>query len=98
MKRTLGDWAGNIVALAIVIMVNALANILRFGGNSTGQVSDKYHSLFTPAGFTFSIWSLIYLLLAAFVVYQSLPSQRENAALARISMWFKVGCAANACA
>lgn len=96
MKRKIGDWAGNIVALVIVITVNSLANILRFGGNTTGEVSDKYYSLFTPAGFTFAIWSLIYLLLAIFVVYQSLPSQRDNESLARISVWFKVGCAANA--
>ena len=95
MRRSLGDWAGNIFALVVVIAVNALANILQFGGNTTGAVSAKYHSLFTPAGFTFMIWALIYLLLAAFVVYQSLPSQRENEALARVSAWFKVGCVAN---
>ena len=96
MKRKLSDWAGNIVALVIVIAVNALADILRFGGTTTGGVSAKYSSLFTPAGFTFSIWSLIYVLLIAFVVYQSLPGQRSNESLARISPWFKLGCAANA--
>lgn len=96
MKRTLADWAGNIAALVIVIAVNGLANVVRFGGNTTGAVSDKYHSLFTPAGFTFSIWSLIYLLLAAFVVFQALPSQRYSESLERISPWFKAGCAANA--
>lgn len=95
MQRTIGDWGGNVLALVIVIAVNALANILEFGGNTTGAVSEKHSSLFTPAGFTFSIWSLIYLLLAAFVVYQSLPAQRDNEELSRISPWFKVGCAAN---
>lgn len=96
MDRKISDWGGNIVALIIVITVNALANILRFGGQTTGDVSDKYYSMFTPAGFTFVIWSLIYLLLAIFVVYQSLPSKRNDAQLARISPWFKAGCAANA--
>jgi benzodiazapine receptor len=95
MDRKISDWAGNIVALIIVIAVNALANILPFAGKTTGEVSDKYHSMFTPAGFTFVIWSLIYLALAAFVVYQSLPSQRRNETLAGISAWFKIGCAAN---
>ena len=51
--------------------------------------------MFTPAGFTFAIWSLIYLLLAVFVVYQALPAQRGNGQLARISPWFQLGCAAN---
>jgi hypothetical protein len=96
MERKLSDWAGNIVALVIVIIVNALANILRFGGQTTGAVSDKYYSLFTPAPFTFSVWSLIYLGLALFVVFQSMPSQRQNMTLAGISNWFKIGCAANA--
>ena len=96
MERKLSDWAGNIVALVIVIVVNALANVLRFGGQTTGAVSDKYDSMFTPAPFTFSVWSLIYLGLALFVVFQSMPSQRQNMALAGISNWFKIGCAANA--
>jgi hypothetical protein len=96
MDRKISDWGGNIVALIIVIVSNALANVLRFGGQTTGEVSDKYYSMFTPAGFTFAIWSLIYLLLVVFVVYQSLPSQRKDARLGRISPWFKAGCAANA--
>lgn len=95
MNRTLNDWAGNIVALIVVIAANSLANILQFGGQTTGAVSDKYHSLFTPAGFTFGVWSLIYLGLAVFVVYQSLPAQRQNEPLAKLSPWFKVGCVAN---
>lgn len=95
MDRKISDWGGNVASLAIVIAVNALANILRFGGQTTGEVSDKYYSMFTPAGFTFAIWSLIYLLLAVFVVYQALPGQRGNGQLARISPWFQVSCAAN---
>ncbi|MBT8066528.1 MAG: tryptophan-rich sensory protein [Gammaproteobacteria bacterium] len=95
MDRKISDWGGNIVALVLVIVVNGLANVLRFGGQTTGEVSDKYYSMFTPAGFTFAIWSLIYLLLALFTVYQSLPAQRSNEQLARISLWFKAGCGAN---
>lgn len=50
-----------------VLIVNALANILPIGGLNTGQVSDLYPNLFVPAGITFSIWGVIYLLLAIFV-------------------------------
>jgi hypothetical protein len=96
MDRKISDWGGNVVALTLVIVVNALANILPFGGQTTGEVSDKYTSMFTPAGFTFAIWSLIYLLLAVFVIYQALPSQRGNERLARIGPWFKAGAVANA--
>lgn len=96
MRQLLQSRIGNIIALAVVVAVNALANILPFNGQTTGAVSNKYYSLFTPAGFTFSIWSVIYLLLAVFVVFQALPGQRQNAALTRIGPWFKLGCAANA--
>ncbi len=52
-----------------MILVNALANILPINGQGTGTVSDAYPNLFAPAGFTFSIWGLIYLLLAGFVLH-----------------------------
>jgi len=44
--------------------------------------------LITPAGFTFSIWSIIYILLAVFVVYQALPRNRDKPFLYRISFLF----------
>lgn len=53
-----------------MVFINALANILPINGISTGDVSDKYSNLFAPAGFTFSIWGLIYLLLGAYTLYQ----------------------------
>lgn len=95
MSRKFADWGGNVVALVIVITVNALADTLPIAGTTTGQVADKYASLFTPAGFTFSIWGLIYIALTAFVIYQALPAQRSNEPLARISNYFKISCAAN---
>jgi hypothetical protein len=58
------------LALIAVLTVNALANILPINGLNTGEVSALYPSLFTPAGITFSIWSVIYLLLLAFVLWQ----------------------------
>ncbi|MBX2961501.1 MAG: hypothetical protein KF687_03260 [Cyclobacteriaceae bacterium] len=52
----------NTLALIGVLTVNALANILPINGLNTGQVSALYPSLFTPAGITFSIWSVICLI------------------------------------
>lgn len=59
------------VAISYIAMltVNFLANYLPIGGVTTGEVSDAYANLFTPAGITFSIWGLIYSLLAVYVVY-----------------------------
>jgi hypothetical protein len=53
-----------------MIAVNALANILPINGRNTGEISDSYENLFAPAGLTFSIWGVIYLLLGTHVLYQ----------------------------
>jgi hypothetical protein len=58
-----------IVTFLVMITANALANILPINGVTTGEVSDAYQNLFAPAGLTFSIWGVIYLLLAAYVLY-----------------------------
>jgi hypothetical protein len=53
-----------------MIVVNILANALPINNLSTGEISELYPNLFTPIGLTFSIWGLIYLLLALYVLYQ----------------------------
>lgn len=53
-----------------MIVVNVLANALPINGRTTGGVSDAYQNLFAPAGLTFAIWGVIYLLLGAHVLYQ----------------------------
>lgn len=59
-----------VVTYLVMITVNALANIIPINGRNTGEVSDSYENLFAPAGLTFSIWGVIYLLLGAHVLYQ----------------------------
>lgn len=58
----------SIVFYLFMIYMNYLANAKPLGGISTGEISDKYPTLFTPAGFTFSIWGIIYLLVGGFVI------------------------------
>jgi len=60
----------NLVGFLGMVTVNALASALPINNKTTGELSDQYPNLFVPAGFTFSIWGLIYVLLAIFVVYQ----------------------------
>ena len=94
--RTSLDRVGNIVAFAVTVLVNSLSNALPINGQSMAEISAKYPSLFTPAGFTFSIWGVIYLALLVFVIWQALPAQRANSQIARLSPWFKINCMANA--
>ncbi len=85
----------NVVAVIATIGVNSLASTTILNGQTTGEVSDKIPALFTPAGYVFSIWGVIYLGLIAFAVYQALPSQRDNPRLARIGYLFALSCLAN---
>ena len=59
-----------VITFVIMVTVNALSALLPLSGITPGEVSDSYPNLFAPAGITFSIWSLIYLLLAAHTLYQ----------------------------
>ena len=54
----------------LMIVVNALANILPINNLTTGKVSDSFPNLFAPTGLTFSIWGLIYLFLGIYSGYQ----------------------------
>lgn len=58
------------VAYFAMVTVNFLANSLPIGGVTTGEVSEAYPNLFTPAGATFSIWGIIYILLLGHTLYQ----------------------------
>lgn len=79
----------NIVIFAVTVGVNSLAGATTLlNGKTSGQVSDAYPTLITPAGFTFSIWSIIYILLGVFVVYQVLPQKEGKSFLDRISFLF----------
>lgn len=79
---------GNIAAFIVTLAINGLANTTVLNGRTTGQVSDLYPTLVTPAGYVFAIWGIIYALLLAFVVYQALPSQKDKLFQKQIGLIF----------
>lgn len=68
-----------VVAFVASMIVNGLAGTTILGGNTTAQVSDSYPNLFAPAGVTFAIWGVIYLLLAVFCVRLFIKPKRQTA-------------------
>jgi hypothetical protein len=93
-----GDRMHPILVLAATlatILVSGLATTLPLNGQSTGEISDRFPSLFTPAGYVFSIWGVIYLGLISYAVYQALPAQRTNSRLRSIRWPYLVSAAAN---
>ncbi|MBK8464978.1 MAG: tryptophan-rich sensory protein [Chloracidobacterium sp.] len=61
-----------IVATIGTIWFNFLAATGSVNGVTPDVISDKYPNILTPAGYAFSIWSLIYLGIVAFSIYQFL--------------------------
>lgn len=100
MNRTTVKALVVLTYLAMVTM-NVLANALPLNDRSTGDISDAYPSLFTPAGITFSIWGVIYLLLGAHVLYQlglfrdGPQTAQQEALLNRVGVLFALSSAAN---
>lgn len=70
-----------LVSYVIMVTVNALAILLPIAGKQTGDVSNSYPNLFAPAGYAFSIWGLIYILLGIYVVYQFWQDKNEKVGL-----------------
>jgi len=89
----------NLLGFLGTVVVNALAVILPINNITTGELSDLYPNLFVPAGLTFAIWGLIYVLLGIFAIYPLIPSVRRDAQkvdfVQRIGPLFFISCLAN---
>lgn len=89
----------NALAVAGVWIINGLANTLPINGRTTGEVSDRFPHLFVPAGYAFSIWGLIYLLLGCMVGYQVWAlwtgDPRGRSVIRLTGGWLVISCLAN---
>lgn len=70
-----------VLATVLMIAINALANTRGLGGVTTGAMSGRYDVPFTPAGFVFAIWGLIYVGLLTFTLYQAFAVSERLAAV-----------------
>lgn len=96
MKKTLQ--VANIIALIVTIVINYLSNTGIFNNSTMASVSARYQNFFTPSGYAFSIWGLIYIGLAAFVIYQARGlsgSKPTPEIVGRIGWLFVLSCVAN---
>lgn len=71
-----------VIAAAVFMLIGAAVGGGAFGGESVAELQDgalsAEGSYLAPAGPAFAIWSLIYLGLAAYTIWQALPAQRNN--------------------
>lgn len=84
----------NLVFFLAMVSINYLANALPLNNKTTGQLSEQYPNLFVPAGITFSIWGIIYLLLLGFCLIQF---HGQNKGIVHSIGWaFAISCLLNA--
>ena len=85
----------SLILYALVIYTNYLANALPIGGVTTGEVSDLLDNLFTPTGFTFSIWGVIYLSLFIFLISLFWMSENQKPFISKVLVLFNINCLLN---
>lgn len=85
------------IAYLGVLVINYLANALPINDVTPGGVSDSYPNLFAPAGITFSIWGVIYLLLGLFLLYQFgvFGARRDDDLIKKVNYYFILTSIAN---
>lgn len=92
----------NFTGLMALLVVSFLANALPINGQTTAEISGYYDNLFTPAGLTFSIWSVIYIGLVAYLLFQfraikgiKSPEKPSGFVTAGLGLTFFISCMAN---
>jgi hypothetical protein len=83
----------NLLLFAGVLVMNYLANALPLNSKTTGELSDSLPNLFVPAGITFSIWGVIYVLLLVYCILQFTSAQ--SLAITSTSVLFGITCILN---
>jgi hypothetical protein len=88
------------ITYGLMVLVNALANIIPINNITTGEVSDSYFNLFAPTGLTFSIWGLIYVLLGWYVYTQlkginTVAVPDKQAVYSKVNLYFSLSSIAN---
>ena len=89
-------WINMLVAYIVMIVVNILSNTLPINGQTAAEISNRIDVLFTPAGYVFSIWSVIYGLLAIwlFLLWKKHKSTTKEIS-SRLTYLFVLSCLLN---
>ena len=85
-----------LLGFAAVVVINGLAATGQINSMSPADISAKYPTLFTPEPYTFSIWGIIYVLLAVYVMFQLFSTKMSQHGMTpKIAFWFVVSCLTN---
>lgn len=90
----------NLLTFFAALGINYLYNTGSKAPNTVGEISNKYENLLTPAGYAFSIWGLIYLMLFMFSLFQArslFSAKYQDSFVMDIGPWFILSNLVNAC-
>lgn len=85
----------NFLAFGVMFIINILATMGKINRATPGRISDEYPLTFTPAGYAFSIWSLIYLLMLVFFIWSLSDEHKFAKAAVHQSYTFIISCMFN---
>jgi hypothetical protein len=87
----------NTASLIFALVMNGLSNTGAFNGKTVGEASAELETLFAPAGYAFSIWGVIYILLIMFVGRQWVAwfKHTDDLELKNTGIWFALSNIAN---
>ncbi|KAA0544884.1 tryptophan-rich sensory protein [Bacillus sp. BGMRC 2118] len=85
----------NVVAYIVMIAVNIAAETIPINGQTTGEIANRLQVYIQPAGYVFSIWGVIYVLLAIWLAYSFFPSRRSLPIYKETSYLFIASCLLN---
>lgn len=83
----------NVLAYLVMLIINILSQFAYLNGMTTAEISSEYINLFTPAGITFAIWSIIYIFMLVFVIYQFIG--RRQRLVKKVAPFFLLTCVFN---
>ncbi|MBP6643519.1 MAG: tryptophan-rich sensory protein [Flavobacteriales bacterium] len=89
----------NTLVVVFVIFWNYWSNTGAINGRTVGELSDKFANLFTPAGYAFAIWGLIFLGLLVLVGNQFRLAFRggvHDETIEQIGPWLSIANVGNA--
>lgn len=81
----------NSISVILVIAVSYISQTGIINGNTMGSLSAEYYNLFTPAGYAFAIWGIIFLgllIFSGYQLYQAFGPKNDLDFLHKSGYWF----------
>lgn len=86
-------WLVNLFAFISVIVINFVAQYLKINNYTPGEVSALHPGIITPPGFTFIIWSVIYVFIGIFIFQRIF--YMDDSDTEKMKLWFILSCVLN---